>query len=111
MQFRLDSIDQVSSRRGSHRSPGARLRLRLGALAAAVALLVSAVPAAAAPDVSQLCTERFDAAFASHGQCVSAFETLVSGNASAVGVCKLFGDSSGFKNPGECVETLRQRGF
>jgi hypothetical protein len=87
-------------------------RLPLATLAVCAALLISiAAPVAAAPGVAEICTGDIDAALASHGQCVSAFETLLNnGHVDAVGFCKLFGDF-GFINQGKCVVTLDQRGF
>ena len=67
---------------------------------------------AAEPSVADVCTGDIDAAFASHAQCVSAFQTLANnGNADVVGLCKFFGDNSDALNPGQCVETLRHMGF
>ena len=92
---------------------GVASRLRMYAVISSAALLLaSAAPAAAAPSVAELCTGDIEAGFGSHGQCVSAIETFMNnGNADAVGLCKFFGDNSGFNNPGECVETLRHLGF
>ena len=104
----------ASARRRIHASVGgAASRMRVYALVGSAALLLAlAAPAAAAPGVAELCTGEVEAAFGSHGSCVSAFETYANnGNADAVGLCKFFGDNSGFTNQGECVKTLRQRGY
>ena len=50
--------------------------------------------------------------FGGHGQCVSAFETLVkNGNADVAGHCSVFGDRSGFTSHGAYMEILPHLGF
>lgn len=90
-------------------------RLRVLAVVAAMlaALLLSSGVAMAAPGASQACSasNNFDGLFPSHGACVSTIQTYFSnGNASAVGLCKLF-DNFGYSNQGACVSELRHFGF
>ena len=81
-------------------------------LVSAALLAASVMPVSAMPGVTETCTGDVAAAFDSLGQCVSTFETFSNdGNADVVGLCKFFGDNSGFPRHGACVAALRALGF
>lgn len=88
-----------------------KLRVALATVVVLFVLALSVDVAAAAPNVSRVCSGSGEFGFANHGQCVSTFETIINnGNADPVAVCRVF-ENGGFRNQGLCVRYLRSQGF
>lgn len=87
----------------------------LGALALVVVpLTLTATPALADPDISQLCSQNADFGF-SHGACVSFIQSNGRSSAIVVSLCKELQQqepaafNAAFKNLGGCVSLLNSQ--